>query len=92
MKINYMLSKTTEFLSVPLIVNEAEGFSLFRLLFQIVSGLFQSVARVDDTKYFDLQIYSSSFDFQLCRDFITKWGQGYKKCAILDAEVTLSKS
>lgn len=89
MKINYMLSKTTEFLSVPLIVNEAEGFSLFRLLFQIVSGLFQSVARVDDTK---LKVKTSSFDFQLCRDFITKWGQGYKKCAILDAEVTLSKS
>ena len=74
-----MLSKTIEFLSMKLVAYKKEGFSLFRLLFVVVSGLFQLVVafyglfrvvllfgNVEVTEYFNLQTLN-----QLHVDFFT---------------------
>ena len=68
-----MLSKTIECLSMSLAAHKEGGFSLFRLLFEVVSGSFQPVLacygffrvvplfKSDDiTKIFGLQIYYKS--------------------------------
>ena len=74
LKTNYMLSKAIECsLSRSLVVRKGKGFSLFRLLFGVVSGLFHLVRTCYDlfrfvplftsdnvTECCDLQIYYNS--------------------------------
>ena len=73
MKINYKLSKSIEFLSILLIAHKEGGFTLFHLLFGVVSGTFQAILAfyglfqvvpllTSDgvTECFDVQIYFKS--------------------------------
>ena len=89
MEINCILSKNIHSMSINVLVTHKEGgFSLFCLLFGVVSGLFQPVlacysllqvvprfTRDDVTECFDLQIYYKSTSWRCCY----KVGQLYYK-------------
>ena len=73
-----MLSKTIECLSMSLVARKEGGFSLFRLLFEVVSGSFQLVMVSFGSFHFLKATTSQKFLVckftinQLHADFITK--------------------
>ena len=82
-KFNHMLFKTNEFPSMSLVVDKVGGFSLFHLLFEVVSGLFklflccfESLHHLQSTTS-QIVVFCKVTMNQLHLDFI--WGNGYYK-------------